>query len=226
MINIIKKICSTTRPRYLFIILFSIFIFIVSNIFIVKINKKAIKQLDNKYNIEINNLRNDIHKKDKDIKNKDKEINNQKKVISDLNNKIININNELNNKKIEIDNKNKELVELKKKLISKRNRCSISRGSFNSGRSIGRFRITFYTPYEGSIEGKTARGNKAIPYKTIAVDPRIIPLGTKLYIESLGVVIADDTGGAINGNRIDYCVSSKIEASRLGIKYLDVYLVK
>lgn len=39
--------------------------------------------------------------------------------------------------------------------------------------------------------------------KMIAVDPKVIPLGSKVWVEGYGEAIAGDTGGAIKGNRID-----------------------
>lgn len=55
-----------------------------------------------------------------------------------------------------------------------------------------------------------------------AVDPRTIPLGSKLYIEGYGNAIAADKGGAIVGNRIDLCFSSHQEALNWGIKTVKV----
>ncbi len=73
--------------------------------------------------------------------------------------------------------------------------------------------------------GKTATG--AIATKGIvAVDPRVIPLGTKLYIENYGIAIAADTGGAIKGNKIDLCYESVNEALSFGRRNINVYVLK
>ncbi|OFI05492.1 cell wall-binding protein YocH precursor [Clostridium acetireducens DSM 10703] len=63
-------------------------------------------------------------------------------------------------------------------------------------------------------------------YSSVAVDPRIIPLGTKLYIEGYGYAIAEDTGGAIKGNRIDLFFSSKSEVYNWGVRQVNVYILK
>ena len=63
------------------------------------------------------------------------------------------------------------------------------------------------------------------PNRTIAVDPRIIPLGSKVEINGR-IYIAEDTGGAIKGNRIDMCVSSHSEAYAKGVlNNVPVYVV-
>ena len=56
----------------------------------------------------------------------------------------------------------------------------------------------------------------------IAVDPRVIPMGSKLYVEGYGSGIAADQGNAIKGNRIDLCFSSHQEALNWGIKTVKV----
>lgn len=69
---------------------------------------------------------------------------------------------------------------------------------------IGEFEITAYSYNEGGGENYgTAGGYMPEPYYTVAVDPNVISLGTILYIDGIGYVQAQDTGGAVNGNIID-----------------------
>ncbi len=56
----------------------------------------------------------------------------------------------------------------------------------------------------------------------VAVDPNVIPMGTKLYIEGYGAAIAADQGGAIKGNRIDLFFDSKAEAFDWGMRTIKV----
>jgi len=73
--------------------------------------------------------------------------------------------------------------------------------------------------------GITATGIKATR-GVIAVDPRVIPLGTKLYVEGYGFGIAADTGGAIKGNKIDVYFPTREEVMRWGRRYVKVYILK
>jgi len=73
--------------------------------------------------------------------------------------------------------------------------------------------------------GRTATGMRA-RRGIAAVDPRIIPLGTKLYVEGYGFCIAADTGGAIKGSRIDLCFESYDEARRYGRHRVMVYILE
>lgn len=61
---------------------------------------------------------------------------------------------------------------------------------------------------------------------TIAVDPKVIPLGTKLYVEGYGVGKAEDIGGAIKGNRIDVFLDTEEECVKWGRKKLKVYILE
>lgn len=83
----------------------------------------------------------------------------------------------------------------------------------------------------GWSTGITASGMKAV-YGCVAVDPRVIPLGTKLYIETpdggyiYGHSIAADTGGAIKGNRVDLFFPTHHEALQFGRKAVNVYILE
>ncbi|KMN46612.1 cell wall-binding protein EntA [Bacillus paramycoides] len=62
--------------------------------------------------------------------------------------------------------------------------------------------------------------------KMIAVDPKVIPLGSKVWVEGYGEAIAGDTGGAIKGNRIDVLVGSDAAANKWGRKSIKVKILK
>jgi len=73
--------------------------------------------------------------------------------------------------------------------------------------------------------GKTATGLRATK-GIAAVDPNVIPLGTKLYIEGYGEALAADIGSSIKGNRIDLCFDSLQECKTFGQRTINVYLVE
>jgi len=86
---------------------------------------------------------------------------------------------------------------------------------------------TSYTndPSENGGYGTTRLGTP-LRYGVVAVDPKVIPLGTKLYIEGYGYAVAEDTGGAIKGNRIDLCFTSRAQADNFGRRNVKVYILK
>lgn len=84
---------------------------------------------------------------------------------------------------------------------------------------------TAYTAYCAGCSGVTANGTdlRANPgLKVIAVDPSVIPLGTKVWVEGYGEAIAADTGGAIKGNKIDVFVPTTDQAYAWGRKTVTV----
>lgn len=95
---------------------------------------------------------------------------------------------------------------------------TVSRGG---GRTLV-LKGTAYSPGHGSGYG-TASGMRA-QYGVVAVDPRVIPLGTKLYVEGYGEAVAGDTGGAIKGNRIDLCYNSESECVAFGRRDVVVHI--
>jgi len=94
------------------------------------------------------------------------------------------------------------------------------------------------TAYEGTSisngkwAGQTATGRKPV-YGVVAVDPSVIPLNTKLYIESAdggkswvyGFCVAGDTGGAIKGQKIDLCFSTEDQCRKFGRRDAMVYIL-
>lgn len=58
-----------------------------------------------------------------------------------------------------------------------------------------------------------------------AVDPAVIPMGTKLWVEGYGEAIANDQGSAIKGNRIDLAFNNRAEALDYGIKHVKIYVL-
>ena len=84
---------------------------------------------------------------------------------------------------------------------------------------------TAYLPTDGSPEGLTAMGIPAT-YGIVAVDPDVIPLGTRVYVPGYGEALAADTGGAIYGYRIDLCMESYDAAMEFGRRDVTVFVLK
>ncbi|MDU5098994.1 MAG: 3D domain-containing protein [Peptoniphilus grossensis] len=99
-----------------------------------------------------------------------------------------------------------------------------------NGKNAKRVIVMQATAYDPTAGSKTAMGTRA-RVGAVAVDPKVIPLGSKLYIESMdgfasyGYATAEDTGGAIKGNRIDLFYNSNAEANRFGRRNVKVYVL-
>jgi 3D (Asp-Asp-Asp) domain-containing protein len=85
--------------------------------------------------------------------------------------------------------------------------------------------LSFYEMGPGSINndeilanGKTSIGRNPIVGRTIAVDPKVIPYGSRVFIPGFGWRVAEDTGAQIKGNRIDVLVENEEKAYKLGRK--------
>jgi 3D (Asp-Asp-Asp) domain-containing protein len=76
-------------------------------------------------------------------------------------------------------------------------------------------------PYD---DGVSALGLPA-GYGLVAVDPQVIPLGTRLYVEGYGYGIAADVGGGINGRQIDLCFDSHQDALFFGRQWVKVHIL-
>ena len=84
---------------------------------------------------------------------------------------------------------------------------------------IGRFKLTAYSgPQLGQALPITATGTTARAGRTVAVDPKIIPLGSRIYIEGLGERIAEDVGGGVKGQHIDVYIGTIPQAFAFGVR--------
>jgi 3D (Asp-Asp-Asp) domain-containing protein len=103
-----------------------------------------------------------------------------------------------------------------------------SRSSFGRGRVMV-MEATAYDPSPATIgrgaTGRTAMGLVAT-YGHVAVDPRVIPMGSLVFVEGYGFAIASDKGSAIKGNRIDLCYDSRATALSFGRKKVKVHLLR
>ncbi|MGL4451329.1 MAG: 3D domain-containing protein [Sarcina sp.] len=107
------------------------------------------------------------------------------------------------------------------------NSSNNSTGGGSSQPSSGKTMVMQSTAYyQGSVTatGTTPRRNPG-GLSTVAVDPRVIPLGSKLYIEGYGYAIAEDTGGAIKGNIVDVFLNTAQECRNWGRRSIKVTVV-
>ena len=111
-------------------------------------------------------------------------------------------------------------------IVSKKPGSTLTTAILNNSKCLGQFKLTFYCgcPICSEQWGtQTATGVTATEGRTIAVDPKVIPYGTKVHIDGFGDFIAEDCGGAIKGNRIDIFVSDHQRCNNLGVQYAAVY---
>ncbi|HBM75580.1 MAG TPA: hypothetical protein DD429_08510 [Clostridiaceae bacterium] len=111
-----------------------------------------------------------------------------------------------------------------------------SRGEMIRFKKMLTMRATCYTDNvacTGKTGGNTATGTKprrnsnGSKWSTVAVDPKVIPLGTKLYVEGYGYGIAEDVGGAVKGNKIDlFFTDGTKEYENWGRRKVRVYILE
>lgn len=89
--------------------------------------------------------------------------------------------------------------------------------------SIDPFKITHYGPDCEGCRGITASSTEPVLNQTIATDPNVIPTGSEVIINGQ-VYIAEDVGGAIQGNIIDMYVESETVANDLGVYYAEIFV--
>lgn len=122
---------------------------------------------------------------------------------------------------------NKIILVGEKKIVApleqRKNVIKTSRGTYRY-RKMVTMNASAYSPCS-KWGNRTASGITA-RHGIVAVDPKVIPLGTRLYVEGYGLALAADTGGAIKGHKIDLFYENYFQAMRFGRKNLDVYILE
>lgn len=92
--------------------------------------------------------------------------------------------------------------------------------------NIGTFKLTFYCPCSkccGKSDGITATGTRATEGRTVAVDPSVLPFGSRVVINGHEYIVEDS---GVSGNTIDIYVDNHQRALEYGVQYATVYLRK
>lgn len=125
--------------------------------------------------------------------------------------------------------KAKELAVKKAKAKAKAKKAKAKKAKMMSKfKKLGTFNATAYCGCAsccGSAGGHTASGTTPTSGRTIATDPSVIPLGSKVMIDG-HIYTAEDTGGAIGGKRVDIFFSSHSEALQFGRRSVEVSIMK
>lgn len=112
------------------------------------------------------------------------------------------------------------------KVSAKSNNVASKAGvDFEYKKIIRNVSMTAYSSEEPGIGNRTASGTRVTEGRTIAVDPSVIPIGWWVYIEGLGFRRAEDTGGAIKGNKVDVYYDSLSHARNFGRKSRTIYVI-
>ena len=123
----------------------------------------------------------------------------------------------------------KRLAVKKAKKIAKAKKAKAKAAKLKAQyKSLGTFNATAYCGCAaccGSAGGHTASGTTPTAGRTIATDPSVIPLGSKVLIDGKEY-IAEDTGGAIGGKRVDIFFSSHSAALQFGRRSVQVSIKK
>ncbi len=124
--------------------------------------------------------------------------------------------------------KSKNLFKKMKGYIEKKKTANKKKKKSLKSKKVGVFKLTAYCPCKkcsGKWGGGTATGAKAKEGKTIAVDPKEIPLGSKVKIGK-HTYVAQDVGGAIKGKRIDIFFRTHQRALNFGVKKAKISVEK
>ncbi|QMV48596.1 hypothetical protein Goe10_c00680 [Bacillus phage vB_BsuM-Goe10] len=174
----------------------------------------------------------DLEKKVEDISKNSKKVESQVKKLEEDKKDLEQTKKSLEKDKASLQKKVKELSlkkESSKSVSSKEEKkVASSTPSKEEKPSEGRALTMVATAYTASCAGCSGitttgidlRSNPGM--KVIAVDPNVIPLGSRVHVEGYGYAIAGDTGGAIKGNKIDIFVPNRQDALAWGVRTVKV----
>lgn len=133
--------------------------------------------------------------------------------------------------KVTLENgKETNKVVLDKRVVKQPVNKIVSRGTVTTV-SRGGSTLSFSKAYQMRATAYSAPGSRTSSgaytgWGVVAVDPNVIPIGTRLYVEGYGEAVALDTGTAIKGNAIDLHMSTLQECISWGAQYVMVYVLK
>lgn len=108
------------------------------------------------------------------------------------------------------------------KIVAVGNITTVSRGSLRLN-----FRQALYAQASAyTYTGRNTASGTAPAVGTVAVDPAVIPIGSRLYIEGYGYATAWDTGGAVRGNRIDLFMEDRAQCIKWGVRNVKLYILE
>lgn len=108
------------------------------------------------------------------------------------------------------------------KIVAIGNITTVSRGSLRLN-----FRQALYAQASAyTYTGRNTASGTAPAVGTVAVDPSVIPIGSRLYIEGYGYATAWDTGGAVRGNRIDLFMEDRAQCLKWGVRNVKLYILE
>lgn len=187
--------------------------------------EKVISVMEKKVSTQNNTiagLENEVAKATEEKTILDNSLNNKETELQQSKERIDSLQNELSKAQADLDNARKEVKNLQAKKAEPAGDIPPSDG----GRTLT-VKATAYTAhpsenggtYGGRVLTKTGYDLSANPgAKVIAVDPSVIPLGSKVWVEGYGEAMALDTGGAIKGNRVDLLMPSFQASESWGVR--------
>lgn len=101
----------------------------------------------------------------------------------------------------------------------------LSRSNFKRGKVLSMMATAYDTSPRSNGGYRCTKLGTPLKYGIVAVDPRIIPLRSVVYVEGYGLAVAHDTGGAIKGKRIDLCYPTNSAARRFGRRKVQVHIM-